>query len=68
MKREPRSYEDLREKWVHEDDLFNHRVTWLLLSQTLDSPVAGHYALVQAVIAETLKSSELDVETSSPPR
>jgi hypothetical protein len=33
--KKPRSYEDLREKWVHEDDLLNHRVTWLLLSQTL---------------------------------
>jgi hypothetical protein len=28
-------YEDLREKWTHEDDLINHRITWLLLSQTL---------------------------------
>jgi len=33
--KEPRSYQDLREKWVHEDDLLDHRVTWLLLSQTL---------------------------------
>jgi uncharacterized membrane protein len=33
--KEARSYQDLREKWVHEDDLLNHRVTWLLLSQTL---------------------------------
>jgi hypothetical protein len=26
-------YRDLREKWVHEDELVNHRVTWLLTSQ-----------------------------------
>lgn len=26
-------YENLRDKWVHEDDLVNHRVTWLLTSQ-----------------------------------
>lgn len=31
----PESYEDFREKWVHEDNLFNNRLTWLLLSQTL---------------------------------
>jgi hypothetical protein len=26
-------YADLREKWKHEDDLINQRVTWLLTSQ-----------------------------------
>jgi hypothetical protein len=26
-------YSDLRSKWVHEDHLVNHRVTWLLTSQ-----------------------------------
>lgn len=29
------SYQSLREKWVHEDNLFNHRITWLLVSQSL---------------------------------
>ena len=34
-------YEDLREKWLHEDDLVNHRVTWLLTSQALLLGVFG---------------------------
>lgn len=30
-----REYLAAREKWVHEDQLINHRLTWLLVSQTL---------------------------------
>jgi heme/copper-type cytochrome/quinol oxidase subunit 3 len=32
---DPHSYQNVREKWTHEDDLLNHRLTWLLVSQTL---------------------------------
>lgn len=37
--------EDLREKWTHEDDLINHRITWLFVSQTL--LFAGYGLLLQ---------------------
>ena len=35
MATEHEQYEALREKWVHEDNLVNHRVTWLLYAQTI---------------------------------
>jgi hypothetical protein len=28
-------YRTLREKWVHEDHVVNHRLTWLILSQAM---------------------------------
>jgi hypothetical protein len=34
-------YRDLREKWVHEDELVNHRVTWLLTSQAFSLSAFG---------------------------
>ena len=34
-------YKDLREKWVHEDELVNHRVTWLLTSQAFSLSAFG---------------------------
>ncbi len=41
------SYQDLREKWVHEDNLVNHRLTWLLVSQTL--MFAGYGVLLDSL-------------------
>jgi hypothetical protein len=32
---EPHSYESVREKWVHEDNLMHHRLTWLIQAQGL---------------------------------
>lgn len=31
----PHDYVSYREKWVHEDDLINHRLNWLLMTQTI---------------------------------
>ena len=39
--RPPGKYRDMRDKWVHEDNLINHRVTWLHYSQTLLFAVYG---------------------------
>ncbi len=41
------SYQDLREKWVHEDNLVDHRLTWLLVSQTL--MFAGYGVLLDSL-------------------
>jgi len=38
-------YKDLREKWTHEDNLINHRLGWLLTSQTI--LFAGYGVLLQ---------------------
>lgn len=38
-------YDRLREKWVHEDEVINHRLTWLLVSQTI--LFAGYGALLR---------------------
>ncbi len=32
---DPWTYDDIRSKWVHEDNLVNQRITWLLVSQGL---------------------------------
>jgi hypothetical protein len=34
-------YDDLRSKWVHEDDLIDQRVTWLLTSQVFFATAIG---------------------------
>jgi hypothetical protein len=31
----PKGVEYWRERWLHEDDLINHRLTWLLVAQTI---------------------------------
>ncbi|MGC4094899.1 MAG: hypothetical protein QM756_44675 [Polyangiaceae bacterium] len=40
---------ELREKWVHEDHLINHRLTWLLTSQTI---LLGAYGLVNQRLSD----------------
>ena len=35
MNNDHQGYLAAREKWVHEDNLINHRLTWLLNSQTI---------------------------------
>jgi hypothetical protein len=38
-----------REKWIHEDNLINHRLTWLLATQTL---LLGAYGLLNQRITD----------------
>ncbi len=45
MNNDPNSYTDRREKWVHEDDLLNHRMNWLLASQGL--MFAGYAVIIK---------------------
>jgi hypothetical protein len=40
-------YADLREKWKHEDELINQRVTWLLQSQGF---LLASYGAIAAII------------------
>ncbi len=49
--------EDLREKWTHEDDLINHRITWLFVSQTL--LFAGYGLLLQVRSSNPTPATEV---------
>jgi hypothetical protein len=42
---EPKTYSEYREQWTHEDELINHRLGWLLTSQTI--LYAGYGLLLQ---------------------
>ena len=45
------SYQEDREKWIHEDNLVNNRLTWLILSQTI--LFAGYGILITRNIKDT---------------
>ena len=47
-------YKRLRDKWEHEDEVINHRLTWLLVSQTI--LFAGWGALLE--MAQTTQNAE----------
>ena len=32
---DPKAFSVFREKWVHEDNLINHRLNWLIMTQTI---------------------------------
>ena len=32
---DPKAFTVFREKWVHEDNLINHRLNWLIMTQTI---------------------------------
>src|SRR5208283_3026898 len=34
-------YKAIREKWIHEDNVINHRITWLIVSQSMLLAVYG---------------------------
>lgn len=48
-------YADLREKWKHEDDLINQRVTWLINSQVFLFAAFGALAKLRIDYIDALK-------------
>jgi hypothetical protein len=55
------SYEYWRERWVHEDELINQRLSWLLASQTL---LFAAYGLALQVGANPSNTSEVSKKTT----
>jgi len=54
--REDSEYSVLREKWKHEDDMINHRLNWLIMTQTI---LFAAYGLLLGVKVENTESNLL---------
>jgi hypothetical protein len=62
---DPRSYKNLREKWTHEDHLIHHRLSWLLLSQTLLFAAYGAVLKLRIDLGPSCVPDEIGIKVES---